>query len=238
VNGDYAGKGACHAPLQGREEREGLPEGWKSVPFAKLISDGPKNGLYKHVRPIVQAPGFIKLTCESNMMHISLDQNQILPAYCIQFLNSFLGLSQLRLNVKHAVNQSSINQQDVKAVEVNLPPLPEQNEIVRRVEKLFASADRMEAHYTAARVQVEKLTPSLLNKAFSGELVEQDLTDESAAVLLERIRASKAPSPLPLSRRARERPCPCPKTTAYTAGSRCRRSWSRPPPSHPRRGRR
>ena len=137
------------------------------------------------------------------MMRISLDQNQILPAYCIQFLNSFLGLSQLRLNVKHAVNQSSINQQDVKAVEVNLPPLPEQHEIVRRVEKLFASADRMEAHYTAARVQVEKLTPSLLNKAFSGELVEQDLTDESAAVLLERIRASKAPSPLPLSRRAR-----------------------------------
>src|SRR5690606_37171734 len=40
--------------------------------------------------------------------------------------------------------------------------------------------------------RVGELTPTLLAKAFRGELVEQDPDDEPAAVLLERIRASRA----------------------------------------------
>ena len=68
------------------------------------------------------------------------------------------------------------------------------HEIVRRVETLFAYADRLEARYTAARAQVERLTPALLAKAFRGELVPQDPNDEPASVLLERIRAAALPS--------------------------------------------
>jgi hypothetical protein len=52
-------------------------------------------------------------------------------------------------------------------------------------------ADRLEARYTAARAQVERLTPTLLNKAFRGELVPQELNDEPTSVLLERIRATR-----------------------------------------------
>jgi type I restriction enzyme S subunit len=61
--------------------------------------------------------------------------------------------------------------------------------IVRCVESLFGYADRLEARYTVARAHVERLTPTLLAKAFRGELVPQDPNDEPAAVLLERIRA-------------------------------------------------
>ena len=75
-----------------------------------------------------------------------------------------------------------------------LPPLREQREIILRVEALFAYADRLEARYTAARAQVERLTPALLDKAFRGELVRQDSNDEPASVLLERIRAARAAS--------------------------------------------
>ena len=73
-----------------------------------------------------------------------------------------------------------------------MPHRDEQDEIVRRVESLFAYADRLEARYTAARAQVERLTPTLLAKAFRGELVPQDPNDEPASVLLERIRAARA----------------------------------------------
>jgi type I restriction enzyme S subunit len=76
-----------------------------------------------------------------------------------------------------------------------LPPLREQQEIVRRVETLFAYADRLEARCTAAHAQVERVTPALLAKAFRGELVPQDPNDEPAAVLLERIRAARAAQP-------------------------------------------
>lgn len=70
--------------------------------------------------------------------------------------------------------------------------MEEQTEIVRRVEELFAYADRIEARYQAARARVDKLTPAILAKAFRGELVPQDPSDEPASVLLERIRASRA----------------------------------------------
>jgi len=44
----------------------------------------------------------------------------------------------------------------------------EQQEIVRRVEGLFALADQLEERLAKARGQVEKLTPSLLARAFAG----------------------------------------------------------------------
>ena len=73
----------------------------------------------------------------------------------------------------------------------SIPPLPEQHEIVRRVEELFALADRIEARYQKAKAQVDKLTQSILAKAFRGELVPQDPNDEPASELLKRIKAQK-----------------------------------------------
>ena len=71
---------------------------------------------------------------------------------------------------------------------VCLPPLAEQQEIVRRVEGLFALADQLEMRLAKARGQVDKLTPSLLARAFAGKLVPQSPTDEPAWALLERIK--------------------------------------------------
>ena len=42
-----------------------------------------------------------------------------------------------------------------------------------------------------SRAHVDKLTPSLLAKAFCGELLPQDPNDESAEKLLERIRNAR-----------------------------------------------
>jgi type I restriction enzyme S subunit len=88
-----------------------------------------------------------------------------------------------------------INLSKTRAVAIPIPPISEQTEIVRRTESLFAYADRLEARYTAARVQVERLTQALLAKAFRGELVPQDPNDEPASVLLERIRAAREAAP-------------------------------------------
>ena len=67
----------------------------------------------------------------------------------------------------------------------------EQQEIVRRLEGLFALADQIEARFHAALAQVAKLAPSLPAKAFRGQLVPQDPT-EPAEKLLERIPAERA----------------------------------------------
>lgn len=89
-----------------------------------------------------------------------------------------------------------IHLKDLREDVVPIPPKREQEEIVRRVEKLLSFADNMAARYKTARTQVDKLTPALLAKAFRGELVEQDPNDEPAEKLLERIKANnKAASP-------------------------------------------
>jgi len=92
-------------------------------------------------------------------------------------------------------NQPNLNLSKIKEFPLALPPLPEQAEIVHRVELLFAFADRLEARLAAARKQVGQLTPALLAKAFRGELVAQDPADEPAAELLKRLAAQRAAAP-------------------------------------------
>jgi type I restriction enzyme S subunit len=130
------------------------------------------------------------------------------PSVCLpEFLalrlachSTFLALEQ----EVHGATRPRINLRQLKEFTFELPPLSEQREIVRCVEALFTSADRLEDRYSAARAQVERLTPALLAKAFCGELVPQDPNDEPASVLLERIRAARAEQPM--AKRGRKPP--------------------------------
>ena len=81
----------------------------------------------------------------------------------------------------------ALNCQRVRELPFVLPPLVEQQEVVGRVEALFALDDQIETRYAKAKTPVEKLTPSLLRRAFRGELIPQDPNDEPAEALLRRI---------------------------------------------------
>ena len=117
-------------------------------------------------------------------------QQQINRDYVLWYLRSNIAQQRMKRSEK-GVAVRGINIGDVRALQIALPSRDEQDEIVRRVEKLFTFADKLEARYAMARKQVEQLTPALLAKAFRGELVEQDPNDEPAAVLLERIKAER-----------------------------------------------
>lgn len=97
-------------------------------------------------------------------------------------------------------NQPNLNLSKVKGFPLPAPSIEEQSEIVRRVETLFAFADRLESRLQAARTAAERLTPALLAKAFRGELVPQNPDDEPAAELLKRLAAS-APTSTTRSRK-------------------------------------
>lgn len=86
---------------------------------------------------------------------------------------------------------ANLNQNLFYAMPIELPGIDEQKEIVRRVEALFQTADALEARYLKAKAHVDKLTQSILAKAFRGELVPQDPTDEPTADLAKRIGAVK-----------------------------------------------
>jgi type I restriction enzyme S subunit len=90
--------------------------------------------------------------------------------------------------------QPKLTRKAMDSIPVLLPPDDEQAEVVRRVRLLFAYADRLEARLQAAQTATERLTPTLLAKAFRGELVPQDPNDEPASELLKRLAAQRGAS--------------------------------------------
>jgi len=61
---------------------------------------------------------------------------------------------------------------DIRKLELTIPKsLEEQKEIVRRIESLLSFTDKLEAEYASAKAKADKLTQSILSKAFRGELV-------------------------------------------------------------------
>jgi len=91
-----------------------------------------------------------------------------------------------------ATAQKNINLEILHQVAVPAPPLAEQKEIVRRVEALFKIADQVEERYKNTKAYVDKLTQSILAKAFRGELVPQNPNDEPASELLKRIKEEQS----------------------------------------------
>ena len=64
---------------------------------------------------------------ESNMMRLTVNSGRILPKMLIAMLQLESTRQRLRLNAKDAINQSSINQSDVRGLPVIVPPLALQN---------------------------------------------------------------------------------------------------------------
>ncbi len=128
---------------------------------------------------------------ESNMMRIRLSQLANVK-YVGLYLGSEIGRKRLIRDAKWAVNQASINQQDVKRTLIPFPPIEEQlliGEIV--ADQLLA----VERQVRAIEIGVKQSTAqrkNILKAAFSGQLVRQDPNDEPASVLLERIRAERS----------------------------------------------
>ncbi|MEZ8946212.1 restriction endonuclease subunit S [Vibrio sp. 10N.247.311.12] len=89
-------------------------------------------------------------------------------------------------------NQKALNKSAVQNLHFPCPPYNEQKEIVRLIDQYFAFADTIEAQVNNAQARVDNLTQSILAKAFRGELVAQDPTDEPADKLLERIAKARA----------------------------------------------
>ncbi len=128
-----------------------------------------------------------------------LDQKYVSADYLKYFLKSNVFIEQLD-SVKSQTTRDFVPISTQYELFHLLPPLPEQHEIVRRVEALFAYADQIEARLQEATARVKHLTQSILAKAFRGELTadwrathpELVTGENSAAALLERIRATRA----------------------------------------------
>jgi type I restriction enzyme S subunit len=152
-----------------------------------LICEGGEPG-----RCAVWRSGATDTVFQKALHRVRPDPEKVLPewiAYCIKWLCDSGKLNDLftGTTIKHLTGIS------LSKVVLPMPPLTEQAEIVRRVELLFAYADRLEGRLKVVQNATARLTPALLAKAFRGELVPQDPDDEPASKLLRGLRAVDAP---------------------------------------------
>jgi type I restriction enzyme S subunit len=144
------------------------------------------------VANINQAVALIRLT------------NAVNRKYILHVLNSPVIIEHME-SEKVDVARANLSLKDVGNYPIPLPPLNEQEEVVRRVEALFALADQIEARFGKAKARVDQITQSLLAKAFRGELVPQNPNDEPASALLERIKAERAKREMGIKGKQKER---------------------------------
>lgn len=123
--------------------------------------------------------------------------NRIISGWITIVLEGGESLRNIMNETKGSAGQVNISLSQCRNFVFPVPSIAEQEEIVRRVEQLFAFADQLEAKVASAKSRIDHLTQSILAKAFRGELVPQDPNDEPASVLLERIKAQRAAAPKP-----------------------------------------
>ncbi len=94
-----------------------------------------------------------------------------------------------------ATAQKNINLETLESLVVPFCCPEEQQQIIAMVEERFSEADQLDQALAASLQQSEALRQSILKKAFSGQLVPQDPTDEPASVLLAHIKAKQSAAP-------------------------------------------
>ena len=74
---------------------------------------------------------------------------------------------------------------------VPVPPVEEQKRIVDSIDSVLSLIEQIESHKQNLSSQIDNIKSKILDLAIRGKLVPQDLNDEPASILLERIRAEK-----------------------------------------------
>ena len=91
---------------------------------------------------------------------------QILSEYLDLYLKFLFNQGYWRTRCKQAVNQASVNQEDIKRVSISYPSLPEQERIISILDESFAAIDTAIANTEKNLANAQKLFESQLNNVF------------------------------------------------------------------------
>lgn len=134
-------------------------------------------------------------TCSFASYLIRVRVEVIEPEWVSYFINSPAGRDWVRSVVAQQVGQANVNGTKLRALAVPVPPSGEIQAALATVTASFDVVRALRARIGKALGQAVRVEQASSAKAFRGELVPQDPTDEPASVLLDRIRAARPAGP-------------------------------------------
>lgn len=110
--------------------------------------------------------------------------------YALKVFLAYLKNGRFQKIATITVNIAHLGAGRFSEIEFPLAPIDEQAAIIEEVDRHFSLIDAAEKAINLSLARASRLRQSILKQAFEGKLVPQDPNDQSASVLLERLRAS------------------------------------------------
>lgn len=110
-------------------------------------------------------PGFVS-------QHVGicrLPQEEVEPEFALWGLRGSGGQAQL-LGQRYGQGKPGLNLSNIRSLSLPFPPLPEQRRIVAELDALQAQVDALKHLQTETAAELDALLPSILDRAFKGEL--------------------------------------------------------------------
>lgn len=143
------------------------------------------------VGEVAVVPAGLRFSADRNLAAVRLARDAPVTP---EFMAAVLSTRPLKRTLQTASGstaQPHLYLRDLRAVEIPVPPLREQEALVAELDYLTTGRQHLESSLVAARHRAQGFRRSLLSAAFSGQLIPQDPADEPASVLLERVRSER-----------------------------------------------
>lgn len=126
------------------------------------------------------------------LLRIRLKENVLTARFFLFYFRAELFQRMIFDQSQGTAMNNLIGIKDFKEITITFPEdVKEQLKLVSEIESRLSVCDKIEESIEQGLQQAEALRQSILKKAFEGMLVPQDPNDESASVLLERIKAER-----------------------------------------------
>lgn len=175
---------------------------WNEVPFCGIPSEQKANYLLKEGDLVFARTG---ATVGKSFLIKGMIPESVFASYLIrirlpktvneQFLYSFFQSIYYWQQITEGqvgIGQPNVNGTKLSELIFPMSSRDEQHQIVQEIESRLSVCDKLEESIKESLQKAEALRQSILKKAFAGKLVPQDLNDEPAEKLIERIKSAKS----------------------------------------------
>jgi len=177
----YTEKGMMLLSAQNIKPYRFMPENHKYVSYEDYLAYTARNKVQKGdilitrvgagIGEVAMVDQDIDFAIYVSLGHIRAIQDFVYTPYLVHWLNSPAGVAQSREKILgKGHSQGNLNLNLIRQFLVPLPPLPEQHRIVAYLDNLQAKVDALKRLQAETAAELDALLPSILDKAFKGEL--------------------------------------------------------------------
>ena len=106
----------------------------------------------------------------SYLIRVRANPLRAMPKYLAFFLNSTQGRAELDKRRRTSAGQFNINSENLRSIELPLPPVEKQREVIVSLKEREAQILRLQSHLSESQAEDSHMRESILRKAFVGEL--------------------------------------------------------------------